>query len=690
VTRRLLILLALVPALAATALASSRSTVEAAFSLPSVHGNPFDFLQNDVKVTFVSPDGGRITVPAYFDGGATWRARHAADLPGRWTVDAVTLNGTDAKPTSIDVRVPDAVPHRRPRFIRIDPDNRKRFIFDDGSPFYPLGFNLAWRYPRMTALPESLARMGAAGVNWTRIWMNHWDGKNLDWPMDRNERAEPGHISLVVAKAWDEIVAAAEESGVHLQLVLQHHGQYNTKDDSNWATHPWNKTNGGWLASPVEFFSDPRAVALTKAKYRYAIARWGHSPAVMAWELFNEVEHTDAFEEDLPAVARWHAEMAAFLREHDPYRHLVTTSSRTTEPSLWPAMDFYQSHVYPPDLLTAVQALDAERLDRPYFYGEIGGSAHGPQADAAGDLHRALWASLMSRSAGAAQYWFWERVESDGLLPRYTAARGFLKQSGLLDAHHRMAPIDVTVDTPNRVPLRFGPGMGWAPSKQTKFAVNPGGLVQGLGGMSAYLQGPGANHAMFPFAELLVHFDAPGTFAVRIDEMTVHGARLEISLDGGRSATLDLGPAPAPVQRPGAPATRTGNRNVRVDATLEIPVPAGDHTIRLENAGPQWARIREFTLSPYAAELGSLAKGNDTAAVVWTYRRQPTTGGGPVSGTISIPGLNEGTYEVVWWDTHAGKRVAEELVRVNAATPLNLRTPPIARDLAIWVRRIPK
>ena len=202
--------------------------------------------------------------------------------------------------------------------------------------------------------------------------MCHWDGKNLDWPADEAKPPQLGYLSLSSAMLWDQIVAAADASDVHFHLVLQHHGQYNTGENSNWQNNPWNKANGGWLDKPEDFFTDPRAIALTKSKYRYIIARWGYSPAIMAWELFNEAEFTDAFKNDLDDVAAWHVAMAKFIREQDPYHHLIMTSSRVTEPKLWQAMDYYEAHIYPPDVLAAIAVLDDDHLDRAYFYGEFG------------------------------------------------------------------------------------------------------------------------------------------------------------------------------------------------------------------------------------------------------------------------------------------------------------------------------
>jgi hypothetical protein len=363
-------------------------------------------------------------------------------------------------------------------------------------------------------------------------------------------------------------------------------------------------------------------------------------------------------------------------------------------------MDYYQSHVYPPDILSAIQTLEAEQLDRAYFYGEIGGSAEGTQVNPGDVVHRTLWGSITgSRSAGAAQYWYWYIVEPEGLLTHYTAAQEFIRQSGFVN-HPDMRPIEVQAETAGRTALRFGPGSGWAASKTTQFVVKPSGHVEGLGGMSAYLQGQGGNRAMFPFAEMKVTYAEPGTFAVRLDEVQADGARLEVSLDGQRVTALDFGAAPQPP--PGGPGGQGGQqrqrRNPRVNAAIEIPIPAGEHTIKLENTGPDWVHLRQFVLAPYAAELAVLGKGDGDLTVLWVYRREPLVAPGttqpstqpatrPVTGTLRVPGLADGSYIIAWWDAYAGKVAQDETVTVTGGAPLELKTPPIATDMAAWIRR---
>jgi hypothetical protein len=131
----------------------------------------------------------------------------------------------------------------------------------------------------------------------------------------------------------------------------------------------------------------------------------------MAWELFNEVEWTDAASRDRnwPVIVAWHNEMAAYLRQLDPYRHLVTTSSAKNHPELYAAMDYFQPHAYPKDVfreLAAIKLLPG----KPGFFGEFGRGIEKLNEDERGVVRDGLWAGLLSGHAGTAQYWFWERV----------------------------------------------------------------------------------------------------------------------------------------------------------------------------------------------------------------------------------------------------------------------------------------
>jgi hypothetical protein len=654
--------------------------IEASFELPQVRGNPFDFSQNDVMVKIIQPDGSGVTIPAFFDGGQTWRVRHTPNMSGKYAIGAVSLDGRDVEPLNLHPSEFSVDGATRRGFVRLDPSDNKRFILDDGSTYFPVGYNLGWRTQGAPPLVESIARMGKAGINWTRIWMCYWDGKNLDWPREDASPIQLGYLSLPTAKLWDQIVSAADAADIHFHLVLQHHGQYSTGADPNWQINPWNKANGGWLQTPEQFFTDPKAIALTKAKFRYIVARWGYSPAIMAWELFNEVEFTDAYTSGkIDDIAAWHETMAKFIREQDAYHHLIVTSSKVTEPKLWRAVDYYEAHVYPPDVLSAIAVLDDDHLDRAYFYGELG-LLEDPNPRSGDVLHRLLWGSIMSRSSAPAQYWSWDVVESNNLLFHYTAAQKFIEQSGLL-RQKDMKPIEVVAETASWGPLQFGPGTSWAPAKLTEFTIKPSGTVEGLGGMSAYLQGSAKNKAMSPYILMHVNYLTAGSFAVEVDQTTPDGARLEITLDGRPAAAMNFGPFPPPPW--------LGNRpqpNPHPNATLELPILQGEHTIRLDDTGPDWVHINKFVLTPYAPGLAVLAKGGKSAAVLWVYNRAPAVGK-TLAGRLRVPGLARGLYNVAWMDTRSGRVTSQTSVTATNDQPLNVDTPPIDNDICAWISR---
>jgi hypothetical protein len=656
--------------------------MEASFELPQVRGNPFDFTQNDVMVKIVGPDGNAVTVPAFFDGGQAWRVRHTPSALGKYVIGGVTLNGSDAEPVKLQPSEFSVEGVSRPGFVRLDPNDRKRFILDDGSTYYPVGYNLGWRTEGAPPLVDSIARMGKAGVNWTRIWMCYWDGKNLDWPRENAPAIQLGYLSLPTAKLWDQIVGAADAADIHFHLVLQHHGQFSTGADPNWQINPWNKANGGWLEKPEQFFTDPKAISLTKAKFRYIIARWGYSPAIMAWELFNEVEFTNAYTGGkIDDIAAWHETMAKFIRGQDSYHHLIVTSSKVEEPKLWGAVDYYEAHVYPPDVLSGIAVLDDDRLDRAYFYGELGLlEDHNPKS---GDvLHQVLWGSIMSGSSAAAEYWSWDVVEPNNLLFHYTAAQKFLEQSGYTKQRD-MKPIEAVAETESRGPLQFGPGTSWAPAKLTEFTIKPSGVVEGIGGMSAYLQGSAKDKAKCPYILLHVNYLTAGSFAVEVDQTTPDGARVEVMVDGKAAAVMNFGPYPSFPGRGGRPGP---GRSPHPDATLELPMSQGEHTIRLEDTGPDWAHINKFVLTPYAPGLAVLAKGGKNLVVLWVYNRAPAEGK-TVVGKVSVPGVAEGEYDVDWMDTRTGNIVSKSKAEPQGDGTLVLDTPAIATDMAAWVSR---
>lgn len=95
-----------------------------------------------VTAEFTGPDGAVLRIPAFYDGGSTWRVRFTPTLPGRWTYRTICPgdNGLDGQIGLLDV-TPAAGEnplYRHGGFLRVS-DNHRHLTYSDGTPFFWLG-----------------------------------------------------------------------------------------------------------------------------------------------------------------------------------------------------------------------------------------------------------------------------------------------------------------------------------------------------------------------------------------------------------------------------------------------------------------------------------------------------------------------------------------------------------------------
>ena len=644
--------------------------IEASFSITNLATDPFDYAVTDVRVLIAQPDGVTNSLPAFYDGGTTWRVRHAPPFAGIYQVAGITLNGaplavSNLQPGSWTV----AGTPTSPGYVRVDPANSNRFITSNGRRHFPLGHNVAW-WTNNTQLADIMNKLGGARENWARIWMmQFYDSLNLEWP----KVGSFGQFSLAVAQKWDAIVSAAEQNGVSFQLVLQHHGQYSSNVDPNWPQNPYNTVNGGFLSSASQFFTNATAKTYTKRKYRYIIARWGYSPAIMAWELFNEVQFTDAAQNgQWSNVAAWHNEMALFLRAQDPWQHLVTTSSDLSQ-SIWSQCDYYQHHDYPSgDLIAALRdpaGVPAGQPVKPVFGGECDRNS-----TAFYGFHGPLWAGLMSAQSGAQQQWYGDQLDANNAYSLFKAGRDFVLLSGIAeqDTLNKSGP---KVATAVNSSLVFSPGGGWntnnGPDTFTVGDVAP----DGMGTLPSYFQG-NFHRTDFKMTNgynfLVTYPPGGGTFSVQVKQIAASGAGLLIYLDGSVTSS-NFWPS-------------TG-ADITTNLTISVSVPAGSHTLKLYDHYQDWIVLGNLTLNPYASILGAYQIGNTNFAAVWLWHRTNlyyTGASTAVTGSFSLNGLQPGSYAGTWWDTFAGTALSNFTFSVPGTNGVTIPTPPILRSAAFF------
>ncbi|MFH1706664.1 MAG: DUF5060 domain-containing protein [Planctomycetota bacterium] len=460
------------------------------FDLTRIYRNPFDPACVAVDAEFTDPAGRTLSVPAFFNqpftraladdrealtpaGAPAWQARYTPVQPGAHTVRLVLRDGTGTV-ASDPIRFT-VTPAETPGFVR--KSGASWLAFDSGAFYYPIGMTIRspadsrQPYPYPFKQYEGLGtyaydayfpKLAQNGMNWCRVWQCSW-WCGLEWQDGWSGYGGMGFYNLANAWRFDHIVDLAAQNGVYLQVDTMNHGQLSINIDKEWDQNPFNAARGGFLKQPEDYFTDPRARQYHKNKLRYIVARWGYSPNVMAWTLLTEVEFTGeyfrfAFEKgdppgSYPKTTAWHKEMAAYLKEIDPWKHLVGThfSHPQRGGDIWklPEIDFAESNVYTGFLQfggfklghigdgveTAINRYYHDifrHYGNPVLIGEFGGHWSANSKDLLdSELHCGTWAMLMTPLAGSTGFWWWPHVHFTEQYGVYKAASQFMRGEDL-------------------------------------------------------------------------------------------------------------------------------------------------------------------------------------------------------------------------------------------------------------------
>ncbi len=445
--------------------------LEFSFNLPSTYRNPFDPEEISVDGHFTGPSGDEMVVPGFFyqdyerylvsdDEGRRLEALDPKGAPG-WKIRFTPLEAgmhtyeisiTDAggtrttQPGEFDVQAGDSL-----GFVRTCPDGGKGFVLDNGDYFFPIGFNYRSPYDvryesnilreRLTdptqdcassnvalddgtfGYEENMEEMAGHGMNFMETWMAPW-WLAIEWSPQRIGFRGAGRYNLRNAWKLDRVMDAAAAHDIYVQLVLINHGQLSSFVDAEWQDHPYNVENGGFLQSPEEVFSDERARRLTKNMLRYIIARWGYSPYIFSWNLLNEMnlvgDNNRFWRSD--EITEWFEEMTLYLKETDPWDHMVTghfTGNFDSDIFRIEGVDYSANNAYynvnNQDLVSRLRGTYNfhRRFDKPFLVAEYGGtSGGGTVRNLKRDLQVGLWAGYTMPIAASPLFW-WNQLVRD-------------------------------------------------------------------------------------------------------------------------------------------------------------------------------------------------------------------------------------------------------------------------------------
>ena len=412
------------------------------------------------QLAITGPDGKTTVRSAFAVEQGLW-VRHVVRQAGlhRWRLrDA---EGKDLARGSLDAVAGNAPPGP----VRVSSRNHRLLSFADGTPFLPIGPNIAWvDGDPVAGFTRTFATLAGVGGNHARVWQCTW---SLGL-----EGEQPGAFRLDRAAQMDGVLAAARAAGIRLTVVLDNH-----TDVLGGQPFPYGN---GIEERQNAFFAVPPTPAW-RQRLRYCLARWGADDTIVAWELMNEVDLA------LPVRARaiaWITAAARELARADRDHRLHTVSWFGDD---WPAavdttdIDLVQLHGYVLEFVAGEnEALKQASRDgvgmflphaaiantghRPWMLGEVG--YQGTVAENPGNdldpegflLRQQLWAGFLLGGCGGGMTWWWDSyLDAHNLWPVYRPFATITKRLDLRD--------------PDLVPIAPNPTgqlrlLGWASPRQ--------------------------------------------------------------------------------------------------------------------------------------------------------------------------------------------------------------------------------
>ncbi len=313
--------------------------------------------------------GQRQQVTYHFDKQDLWKARFAPSEPGRWEYDFVFKNadGKEARGQGTFLCVKGRKPN--PGFLRQHPGNPFLFVFDDGSPFFPIGLQDCWGDNSGTgSVLDQCSMEGPFRTDLKDPPALPPGPMFVRGPAENPQNADVyfrtfSRCGFNLYRFSQENCSYSLNSGLDRYFVQQ---GIMTDELLCCARKYGFRIFYGIFGFQKVFNDDPNSEAnMSKVKrfIKYSVDRWG--AYVDFWELLNE-QH---------AAKRWYEITVPYLKSLDPYGHPVTTSWEKPELD---GIEISAPHWYQreneldSDSATAGRARNWKKYGKPVVVGEQG------------------------------------------------------------------------------------------------------------------------------------------------------------------------------------------------------------------------------------------------------------------------------------------------------------------------------
>ena len=201
-------------------------------------------------------------------------------------------------------------------FLRVD-DNGRYFVFDDGTPYIPIGLN---KFPLYlledSAIDSLLSKWSEHDINYLRIWVG----------IGADPEIEVGKYDEERMRKLDFIIRSCEKYGIYLVIcfwndncIREQDGEWGWNGSQqiyNKDNHPQGTTTD---ANDLKDVAHKPSWDAMQNRFRHFVERWKDEPIIIIWDLVNDSKKTEA----------WKTQMYEFVKEIDETGRIITFQYNT-------------------------------------------------------------------------------------------------------------------------------------------------------------------------------------------------------------------------------------------------------------------------------------------------------------------------------------------------------------------------
>lgn len=192
------------------------------------------------SATVTGPDGSKFEIPGFHDGKGVWKIRVAPTKPGPWSIMTRSDRQALDRKSAAFTCAPNPNSQMRGG-LRVDREHPGHFIRDDGSRFFPLGYECDWLWaldlgkPDIHATERFLDKISSRGFNYVILNTYAHDtgwraGKTGDddygpaaaYPWGgSNENPDHSRLNLPYWAHYDRVMQALADRGIVAHMLIK-------------------------------------------------------------------------------------------------------------------------------------------------------------------------------------------------------------------------------------------------------------------------------------------------------------------------------------------------------------------------------------------------------------------------------------------------------------------------------------